>query len=60
MRIAIAGATGFVGRALVSTLLDQGHEVLALARHETAIGPVHSRVVDIGDEDGVRVALDGL
>lgn len=31
-RIAVAGATGFVGTALTLKLLDQGHEVVALSR----------------------------
>lgn len=30
MRIAVTGAGGFIGRALVKRLLEQGHEVLAL------------------------------
>lgn len=59
MRIAVAGATGFVGRALVPTLLSHGHEVVAIARHESAIGPVRSRAVDIGDESAVRRAMSG-
>jgi uncharacterized protein (TIGR01777 family) len=32
MRIAITGATGFVGRALVNTLVDRGDEIVALSR----------------------------
>jgi len=33
MKIALIGATGFVGRALLEELLARGHEVTALARH---------------------------
>ncbi len=34
MRIAITGATGFIGQHLVPCLLGRGHEVLAIARDE--------------------------
>ena len=33
MRIAVIGATGYVGRAVVSELSARGHEVAAFARH---------------------------
>lgn len=36
MRIAITGATGFVGEALVPRLLAEGHEVVALTRDPAA------------------------
>ncbi len=32
MRVAVSGATGLIGRALVRTLLDRGDEVVALSR----------------------------
>ena len=35
MRIAVTGATGFIGRALLSGLLADGHEVVAGTRGET-------------------------
>ncbi len=38
MKIAIVGATGFVGRHLSSTLLFQGHTVKALARRPEKMG----------------------
>lgn len=40
MRIVIAGGTGFIGRALCSTLVKRGHRVIVLTRH---LGQVHHR-----------------
>ena len=35
MRVLVTGATGFIGRHLVSRLLERKHEVIALARDES-------------------------
>ena len=35
MKIAITGASGFVGKALSRCLLDQGHEVVGLGTSPT-------------------------
>lgn len=40
MKIAITGATGFIGRALVDELLRQGHELVVLARRPSLKAPV--------------------
>ncbi|MGA9520040.1 MAG: TIGR01777 family oxidoreductase [Myxococcaceae bacterium] len=37
MKIAIAGGTGFIGRALVQTLANAGHEVVVLPRQRDAL-----------------------
>ncbi len=51
MRIAIVGATGFVGSHLVPHLVDRGHEVIAVSRDGrrlTAWGPeVEARAADV-------------
>ena len=33
MKIALIGATGFVGSAILKEALDRGHEVTAIVRH---------------------------
>ena len=33
MNVALIGATGFVGSALLNELLDRGHTVTAIVRH---------------------------
>ena len=39
MKIALIGATGFVGNALLERLLSRGHAVRALQRDVTKISP---------------------
>lgn len=51
MRVAVTGATGFVGRAVASRLLEGGHEVVALARDlgsplQAGVHPVHGDLTD--------------
>ncbi len=51
MRIAVAGATGRVGRHVVDMLEDVGHEVVAISR---------SRGVDIITGEGLAAALEDV
>lgn len=39
MRIALIGATGFVGSAILKEALDRGHEVTAIVRHPEKLQP---------------------
>lgn len=58
MKIAIAGASGFVGRALVARLVSSGHDVVALSRSvSSASTNAETMAVDVGDEDAATDAL---
>lgn len=59
MRVAVVGASGFVGRALSSALVEAGHEVLALARRPQDIAGTRSCPVDVAHEEDVREYLVG-
>ena len=50
-RIAVAGATGRVGRHVVDVLQAGGHDVVAISR---------SRGVDVITGDGLATALEGV
>jgi dihydroflavonol-4-reductase len=75
MKVAVTGAAGFLGLNVVTALLQQGHDVLALDRvplastgstgggpaiEATNGGTLTSQVVDVLDEDAVSRALDGV
>ena len=63
MRLAIAGASGYVGRTLVSHLAEQGHDVVAIGRRLDAL-PAGERIVraavDVADADALAGALTGV
>jgi uncharacterized protein YbjT (DUF2867 family) len=61
MSVAVFGATGFVGRALVPLLAEQ-EEVVAVSRHGAAGLHPHVRPVtaDVTDAPSVRRALEGV
>jgi oxidoreductase len=65
MRAAVTGATGFIGRRLVSRLTGLGHTVVALSRGNVPLPGewdkqlVEFRRVDINDEPTVATALHG-
>lgn len=61
--IAIAGASGYVGRLLTERLARAGHGVVGIARHSTGLagGPrVRALTIDISDVNATAAALAGV
>lgn len=62
VRVVVAGASGFVGRKLVTRLAEAGHDVLALSRHpdpKASFDNVEFRAVNVADSEDLESALSG-
>lgn len=65
MKVAVTGATGYIGGRLVPQLLEAGHEVVCLARTPGKLSDrpwrdhVEVRRCDVLDRDEVMAALEG-
>jgi nucleoside-diphosphate-sugar epimerase len=53
MRILVAGATGGLGRSLVPKLIAAGHEVTAMIRSKSSVGPVRAQGAEVVFADGL-------
>lgn len=56
----VGGATGFLGSHLVRTLLDAGHEVVAVSRSGGTVHGVPVAAVDVLDESAVAESARGV
>ena len=65
MKVAVAGATGYIGGRLVPRLLGEGHEVVCLARNPAKLDNrpwrphVEVRYGDVADPASIEAALAG-
>ncbi len=61
LQILVTGATGFIGRRLVPSLTEAGHDVRALTRRPEAYdGPGTAVGADVHDPDTLAPALEGI
>jgi putative NADH-flavin reductase len=63
MKLALIGATGFVGKAVLNEALQRGYDVTAIARDpkkvETASDKLTLKAADVLDTESLAVALKG-
>ena len=62
MKVALIGASGFVGSAILKELLHRGHQVTAITRHSNKINPSENLTpvqADMLNESEVSTALAG-
>lgn len=62
MKVAVIGATGFVGQNLVKELTSRGHQVIAIARNTTTLAAqadVTPQQVDVNDLQALAAAISG-
>ncbi|MEI9852360.1 MAG: NAD(P)H-binding protein [Sphingomonas sp.] len=62
MKIALIGATGNVGQRVTAEALRRGHEVVAIARDVSKLGPtpgVTAVAADLTDKAAIGAAIEG-
>ena len=65
MKVALTGATGFIGSHVLTELHSRGHEVTALIRDDAQADQVKARggtpiVIDLYDRPAVASVLSGM
>ena len=62
MKIVIAGGAGYIGRALVGSLVGDGHEVVVLSRRPETVREIPARVAPwdaaFAEVDGAGAVLN--
>lgn len=62
-KVALIGASGFVGTAILNELSSRGHEVTAIVRHPEKVSAKSEKVsvvkADVSDVDALSAALNG-
>ena len=62
MKIAVIGASGWLGGAVAREAVARGHEVTAIGRDETklrAVGAARVAIADVGDPESLQRAIAG-
>ncbi len=62
MKVALIGASGFVGKAVLKELVNRNHQVIAIARHPEKIDPLPDTdfvAADVMNADEVASAVAG-
>jgi uncharacterized protein len=52
LKIAISGGTGFIGKALITQLLEENHEIILLTRNPESIEETHKQGIVVTKWDG--------
>ena len=59
LKIAITGASGFLGRATCARLLEDGHALVPVSRRGAAVAGVDGVAADVTDRASLGVAFEG-
>jgi putative NADH-flavin reductase len=60
MRLALIGASGFVGKAVLNELLQRGHQVIAIVRHPENIKPQNDLTITKVDVTAIEALANVL